>query len=126
MVDTPSTETATPARLVFIGDERLADGFRLIGFEAHENPAPETVERLLRGLLRARAKALVVVDDALMAADIPSLQRIRREGGRIVVVAVPALGAEPPRLSSAVADRLDALFGAAPDDETEERHDPGR
>jgi vacuolar-type H+-ATPase subunit F/Vma7 len=101
-----------PTRLLFLGDESLADGFRLIGFETHANPSPDEVERVLRDLSRNRERAFVVVDDQVMGADIPQLQRLRREGGRIVVIAVPLLNA-PPVLSSAVADRLTALFGAA-------------
>jgi len=101
-----------PTRMLFLGEERLADGFRLIGFETHPNPEPDAVDRILRDLLRGREKAFVVVDDAVMQQDIPSLKRVRREGGRIVVIAVPALG-EGPKLGSEVAGRLAALFGSA-------------
>ncbi len=101
-----------PTRMLFLGDERLADGFRLIGFEAHADPDPQQVDQILRTLLRDRQKAFVVVDDAIMRQDIPNLQRVRREGGRIVVIAIPALGTSP-RLSSEVAQRLSALFGSA-------------
>jgi vacuolar-type H+-ATPase subunit F/Vma7 len=101
-----------PTRMLFLGEDRLADGFRLIGFETHPNPDPELVDRTIRELLRGREKAFVVVDDAVMAQDIPSLKRVRREGGRIVVIAVPPLG-EHPQLGSDVARRLAALFGNA-------------
>ncbi|MBK1695233.1 ATPase [Chromatium weissei] len=99
-------------RLLFFGEETLAAGFRLIGFETHSNSAPRDVDQLLRELQRSQAKAFVVVDEAVMAQDIPQLQRVLREGGRIVVIAVPALNA-PPQLTSEVATRLAALFGAA-------------
>ena len=105
-------EPGAPTRLLFLGEEGLADGFRLIGFETHPDPTPEAVDLVLRVLSRNREKAFVVVDDRVMRADIPNLQRLRREGGRIVVIAVPPLNA-PPVLSSEVADRLTALFGAA-------------
>ncbi|MBN2886622.1 MAG: ATPase [Chromatiaceae bacterium] len=98
------------ARMLFLGDERLADGFRLIGFEAHADPDPRESERILRELSRARCKAFIIVDERVLAQDIPSLRRIRREGGRIVVIAVPPLNAEP-RLASEVAERLNLLFG---------------
>lgn len=101
-----------PTRMLFLGEDRLADGFRLIGFETHPNPGPDIVDRVLRDLSRAREKAFVVVDDAVMQQDIPSLRQVRHEGGRIVVIAVPALG-ERPRLGSEVARRLAALFGSA-------------
>ncbi len=104
------TEQST--RLLFLGEENLADGFRLIGFETYANPSLEEAERLLRDLRRSQVRAFVVVDDALMAQQIPSLQRILAEGGRIIVVAVPALG-PVPCLSSPVAQRLGRLFGEA-------------
>ncbi len=105
-------ESGSPTRLLFFGEERLADGFRLIGFESFANPDPREVDRLLRDLQRQQEQAFVVVDEAVMGQDIPQLQRVLREGGRIVVIAVPALNA-PPKLTSAVAARLAALFGAA-------------
>ena len=105
-------EIARPTRMLFLGEESLADGFRLIGFEAHADPSPEEAERIVRDLSRTREKAFLVVDNRVMAADIPSLKRVRREGGRIVVVSVPPL-AGPMRMSSEVADRLAALYGAA-------------
>jgi vacuolar-type H+-ATPase subunit F/Vma7 len=106
------TDLSAPTRMLFLGDESLADGFRLIGFETHANPAPEDVDRVLADLRRNREKAFVVVDHALMAEDIPNLKRVRREGGRIVVISVPRLS-EPPQLASEVADRLAALFGTS-------------
>jgi vacuolar-type H+-ATPase subunit F/Vma7 len=109
---TVETDLSAPTRMLFLGDESLADGFRLIGFETHPNPPPQNVDRVLADLRRNREKAFVVVDHALMAEDIPNLKRVRREGGRIVVISVPRLS-EPPQLASEVADRLAALFGAS-------------
>jgi vacuolar-type H+-ATPase subunit F/Vma7 len=109
---TTEHEPGHSTRMLFLGEASLADGFRLIGFETHPNPTPEEADRILRDLSRNREKAFVVVDDQVMRADIPNLQRVRREGGRIVVIAVPLLNA-PPILSSQVADRLNTLFGAA-------------
>lgn len=109
---TVETDLSAPTRIIFLGDESLADGFRLIGFETHANPAPQDVDHVLGDLRRNREKAFVVVDHALMGEDIPNLKRVRREGGRIVVISVPRLS-EPSRLPSEVADRLAALFGAS-------------
>lgn len=111
-MDIASEQDRHPTRLLFLGEETLADGFRLIGFETYPNPTPEEADRLLRDLRRDQAKALVIVDDALMEQQIPNLHRVRQEGGRIVVIAVPALGAQP-RLTSEVAQRLASLFGTA-------------
>lgn len=96
--------------MLFLGDDRLADGFRLIGFETFPGPDQETVDRIFRELLRSRDKAFVIVDDHIMRSDIQGLAAVRREGGRIVVVSVPKLD-EPPRLASEVSDRLAAMFG---------------
>lgn len=109
---TMEQDLGRPTRMLFLGEESLADGFRLIGFETHANPAPDEIDRILRDLLRNREKAFVVVDDAVMRQEIPNLKRVRREGGRIVVIAVPSLSA-PTVLASEVAERLATLFGAA-------------
>jgi vacuolar-type H+-ATPase subunit F/Vma7 len=98
--------------MLFVGDDSLADGFRLIGFETFPNAQPGEVDRLFRSLIKGGEKAFVIVEDRLMQADIPALQRVRAEGGRIVVASVPRLNA-PPRLASDVADRLNAMFGTA-------------
>lgn len=96
--------------MVFLGEDSLAEGFRVIGFEAHANPSPTEVDRFFRDLIAAREKAFVIVDDAVMAMDVDHLQRVRREGGRIVVIAVPPLSGAP-ELSSEVAARLASMFG---------------
>ena len=107
-------DQAPTTRMLFLGDDGLADGFRLVGFEILPNPQPEEVDKLIRELIRTQAKAFVIVDTQLMQADIPSLRRVRREGGRIVVSSVPRLK-EPPKLASDVADRLNAMFGNTAD-----------
>ena len=99
-------------RMLFLGDDSLADGFRLIGFETYSNPSPDEVDQVLRELQRDREHAFVVVDERLMQAEIPTLEQVRAEGGRIVVIAVPPLAA-PPKLSSDVSARLKAMFGTA-------------
>jgi len=99
-------------RMLFVGDDSLADGFRLIGFETFPNATPGEVDKLFQALIRNGEKAFVIVDDRLMEADIPSLQRVRAEGGRIVITSIPRLH-EAPRLASDVAERLDAMFGNA-------------
>lgn len=108
-----TTPTEPPStRMLFLGEDSLAEGFSVIGFETHPNPTPADVDRVFRELLAARAKAFVIVDDDVMQMDVEHLKRVRREGGRIVVVAVPPLAA-PPQLSSEVADRLTSMFGGA-------------
>lgn len=103
-------ELASNTRLLFLGDDTLADGFRLIGFETFASPTPEDVEHIFGALLRERGHAFVVMDGHLMGCGAPSLRQARQEGGRIAVAFVPRLN-EPPRLASDVADRLAAMFG---------------
>ncbi|MBK1703717.1 ATPase [Halochromatium glycolicum] len=98
--------------MLFLGDESLAEGFSVIGFETYPNPPASEVDRVFRELRAARDKAFVIVDDAVMSMDVDHLKRVRREGGRIVVIAVPPLSA-PPVLSSEVAERLASMFGSA-------------
>jgi vacuolar-type H+-ATPase subunit F/Vma7 len=105
-------EYGRPTRMLFLGEDSLADGFRLIGFETFSNPSPEEIDRIFRELLRGRDNAFVIIDDQTMGSDIPALRQVRREGGRIVVASVPALK-DPPRLASDVADRLAAMFGSS-------------
>lgn len=102
--------TGQVTRMLFLGDESLADGFRMIGFEAHPNPSLAGVDQLFQELIRRGDKAFAIVDETLMQAKIPGLERVRAEGGRIIVTAVPHLKG-PLRLASDVADRLDAMFG---------------
>jgi len=106
------TDHERSSRMIFMGDDSLADGFRLIGFETYPNPAPDEVDRVLSGLLTTNESAFVLLEDGLMQSDIPSLQRVLGEGGRIVILAIPPLTG-PPQLTSEVAERLEAMFGPA-------------
>lgn len=96
--------------MLFLGDDSVAAGFRLIGFEVFVDPTAVQVDEIFSELRRCRDKAFVIVDDAVMRSGAGNLKQIRDEGGRVVVVAVPGL-ADPPRLASEVADRLEAMYG---------------
>jgi vacuolar-type H+-ATPase subunit F/Vma7 len=106
------TALSSSTRLLFFGEEGLADGFRLIGFETYADPDADTVEQILRTVKHRHDSALVVVDEAIMNSDIKELNQARNEGGRVVIIAVPSLGAEPV-LHSDVAVRLAAMFGGS-------------
>lgn len=87
-------DICTPAtRMLFLGDATLGDGFRLIGFETWVDPTVEQLDRILQELIEQRCKAFVVLDSRRSRAPSPALQRIRAEGGRIVVTEVPPLNA---------------------------------
>jgi vacuolar-type H+-ATPase subunit F/Vma7 len=98
--------------MLFMGDDSLADGFRLIGFETVANPQPDEVDRQFRSLIANRERAFVIVDDRVMQSDSASLAQVRAEGGNIVVVSIPTLQ-EATNLSSEVADRLTSMFGTS-------------
>ncbi|MBK1730523.1 V-type ATP synthase subunit F [Thiococcus pfennigii] len=106
------TDQGTTTRMLFLGEHSLAEGLRLIGFETHPDATPSDLERVCRTLIRERASAFVLVDDRLMQSGTPALRQVLDEGGRIVVMALPPL-AGPVRLTSRVAERLQALFGPA-------------
>jgi len=110
--ENPETPHSKPpaTRMIFLGEDSLAEGFQVIGFEIHANPTAPEVDRVFRELLASRDKAFVIVDDAVMSTQVDHLNRVRREGGRIVVVAIPPLAA-PSTLRSEVADRLASMFG---------------
>jgi vacuolar-type H+-ATPase subunit F/Vma7 len=99
-------------RMIFMGDDTLGDGFRLIGFETWPNPSHEEVDTLLRQLSAGRENAFVIVDEPILRANIPSLRQVRREGGRVVVVAVPPLQS-PGELSVEVARQVQNMFGSS-------------
>ena len=74
------TNTGQVTRMLFLGDESLADGFRMIGFETHPDPSHEEVDQLFQDLIRRGDKAFAIVDETLMQAKIPGLERVRAEG----------------------------------------------
>jgi vacuolar-type H+-ATPase subunit F/Vma7 len=80
-----------PARMIALGSAALMEGFALIGFETHVDPAPETIDRLMRDLLRTQQAALVVIEQSFAANPGRHLLRAQNEGGRIVITEIPEL-----------------------------------
>ena len=80
-------------RLIAMGSAELTLGFRLIGFETFPEASADDVEELLSGLIARRDTALVLLEPELARSDTPALERVRSEGGRIVVTEVPSLHA---------------------------------
>lgn len=80
-----------PARMIALGSAALMEGFALIGFETHADPAPETIEKLLQELLHNQQAALVVIEQSLTLHPGRHLQRAQREGGRIVITEIPEI-----------------------------------
>ena len=106
-------ETATlsaGARVVVLGSAGLTEGFGLIGAEVHPDADPARVEEVLAQLVRDGDPALVLLESGLSHAGGFWLDRLRNEGGRIVVTELPPLAA-PQDYSPAVDDVVRAVLG---------------
>lgn len=104
-------ETVSPgARLVVIGSAGLTDGFSLIGAEVHRDADAAQVEKVLEQLIKDGSPALVLLESALSREGGPWLDRLRNEGGRIVVTELPALSA-PHDYAPAVDEVVLAVLG---------------
>lgn len=80
-------------RMIAMGGTELTLGFRLIGFETWPEATEEDVERVLGELLRSGERALVLLEPDLARCGAPTLERVRAQGGHIVVTEVPSLEA---------------------------------
>jgi vacuolar-type H+-ATPase subunit F/Vma7 len=101
----------TPARMIALGSAALMEGFALIGFETHADPAPEAIEQLLQELQREQQAALVVIEQRLARDPGRQLQRVQREGGRIVITEIPEIGM-PGEYHSRVEGLVQSLLGS--------------
>lgn len=106
-------ESETPlagARLVVLGSAGLTDGFSLIGAETYPDADPAKVEEVLTQLVKSGDDALVLLETHLAHAGGHWLNRLRNEGGRIVVTELPPLAA-PLDYAPAVDDVVRAVLG---------------
>ena len=98
------------ARLIFMGETGLCDGFRLVGFETHDHPSDEAIYQVLSGLLASKQTALVVIDPSVAGRDLAILRQVRAEGGRVVLAAVPSL-TRPELFPSDIEAQVRLLLG---------------
>ncbi len=98
------------ARLVVLGSAGLAGGFSLIGAEVHADADPATVEAVLEDLVKSGDEALVLLEAHLAHHGGPWLDRLRNEGGRIVITELPPLPA-PQDYAPAVDEVVRAVLG---------------
>jgi len=101
----------TRTRMLFLGATTLGEGFRLIGFEILPEPSQEQLEELLGELVDSQQNALVVIDQRVAERHYAMLERVRSEGGRIVITSVPPLH-DPECFHCALDDRINALLGS--------------
>ncbi len=98
------------ARLLVLGSAGLVEGFRLIGAEVYGDADPTTVETVLDELVRNGDEALVLLETHLAHAGGHWLDRLRNEGGRIVITELPPLPA-PRDYAPAVDEVVRAVLG---------------
>ena len=98
------------ARLVVLGSAGLAHGFSLIGAEVYADADPATVESVLEQLATSGDEALVLLETHLAHAGGYWLNRLRNEGGRIVITELPPLPA-PQDYAPAVDAVVRAVLG---------------
>lgn len=103
--------SADSARLIVLGSAGLADGFSLIGAEVYADAEPATVETVLEQLARSGDAALVLLETPLAHGGSPWLNRLRNEGGRIVITELPPLPA-PQDYAPAVDAVVRVVLGA--------------
>jgi vacuolar-type H+-ATPase subunit F/Vma7 len=103
---------AAETRVIALGSAPLMEGFALIGFETHADADAQTLERLLEQLVRDDARALILLEQDLARSGGPWLQRVRSEGGRIVVTELPALH-QPEAYHPLVEDVVTGILGPA-------------
>lgn len=101
-----------PARMIALGSTALMEGFALIGFETHIDPAPEEIEKLMHDLLRTQQAALVVMEQGLAHNPGPHMARAQNEGGRIVITEIPEIRL-PENYHSRVETLVQEVLGAA-------------
>jgi vacuolar-type H+-ATPase subunit F/Vma7 len=102
--------TQGSARLVVLGSAGLANGFSLIGAEVHADADAATVEAVLENLAQSGAEALVLLETHLAHGGGYWLNRLRSEGGRIVITELPPLHA-PHDYAPAVDEVVGAVLG---------------
>ncbi|HMA12354.1 MAG TPA: V-type ATP synthase subunit F [Steroidobacteraceae bacterium] len=98
------------ARLVVLGSAGLASGFGLVGAEVHADADAATVEAVLEQLAKSGDEALVLLETHLAHSGGHWLNRLRNEGGRIVITELPPLPA-PHDYAPAVDEVVRAVLG---------------
>lgn len=105
-----SARAQASGRLVVLGSAGLTEGFSLIGAEIHADADAAKVEEVLGQLVRDGSEALVLLESSLAHAGGHWLNRLRNEGGRIVVTELPSLST-PRDYAPAVDEVVRAVLG---------------
>ena len=78
--------------ILAIGSRELMDGFALLGITTHVLEDAAEIDRLLSDLARRRERALVYIQQDMIDEQTPSVQKLRLEGGSILICEIPPLG----------------------------------
>ena len=87
-------------RIMAIGNEPLMDGFSLLGMETYADISENELELLLTEVLESKERALIYLQQDLAQANIPVLDKIRKEGGSILISELPHLHQPDHRLAT--------------------------
>lgn len=101
-------------KMLFMGDASLTDGFQLIGFETWPNATPDQLDKVLGELVEGRQNAFIIIDSKLSQSNTVMLQKVRQEGGRIIITEVPPLN-DPTNCYCIVDTHIQALLGNSPE-----------
>jgi len=80
-------------RLIAMGERPLMEGFSLLGFETFPDADEHKLQQLLIQLIDSRQAALVLLQTHLARSNLQELERIRQQGGRIIITEIPPLNA---------------------------------
>lgn len=78
-------------RILAIGSQALMDGFALLGVETHTDISVHELELLLNNIVRQQDRTLIYLQQDLANTDLPVLQRLREEGGNVLISELPSL-----------------------------------
>jgi len=102
------TPTGGNTRMLFFGDAALTDSFQLIGFKTWSDPDIAELEAVLAELLESKCNAFIILDSRLSEASSQMLDRVRKEGGHILISEVPALN-DPDGFRGSIDSQINGL-----------------
>jgi vacuolar-type H+-ATPase subunit F/Vma7 len=78
--------------IIAIGNRELMDGFALLGIRTYADADAAEIDELLAELARKRERALVYIQQDMIGDETPMVQRLRLQGGSILICEIPRLG----------------------------------
>lgn len=97
--------------LLAIGNAELMHGFSLLGIKTYADLSPESINRVLAELEAEHSRALVYIQQDLAQEDIPMINRLRKEGGNILICEIPSLQ-QVDDYQPAIAAEITRVLGA--------------